>query len=227
MDSHDRYVLAIAMLDGDRDARKILADLLEEQGERGLAQWARGGSNQKHRRLDLALMLLPCRAAISLAVDFVEHAFPSRADKTLFGPLAERVKQWHLSEFSDAAMASYGQRWIADMPYGWGIRPRGMRNTGVRNANLKAAIESLVAAVTCAVNAELATHGAAPSGTPRHWESMTLLHLRAVARASQNQALPVRSATAATAAPTEIVWQIEQTKTQLQQLLAGDRTWPK
>jgi hypothetical protein len=40
MHAHDRYALALAILEGDRDARKVLADLLDEEGERGLAQWA-------------------------------------------------------------------------------------------------------------------------------------------------------------------------------------------
>jgi hypothetical protein len=74
MYSPDRYALALAMLDGDRDARKVLADLLEEQGERGLAQWARQGRNKSENRLDFALMLLPCREAILLGADFLDES---------------------------------------------------------------------------------------------------------------------------------------------------------
>lgn len=235
MDSHDRYVLAIAMLDNDRDARKVLADLLWEQGERGLAQWARQGSNTKLRRLDFALMLLPCRPAIGLAVVFLEHAFKARADNAVFAKLTTRMLQWNRGVVQSAELLPDCQALIAGMPSDWGVliihstylrRPRA-RSTGLHNPNLKVAIESLVAAVTCAIRAEEAQTGDAPSGTPRHWESMALLHLRAVARASQNQALPARSPTAATPAPTEIDWQIEQTKTQFQRLLSGDDPWPK
>jgi hypothetical protein len=72
MDAHDRYILTLAMLEGDREARQILADLLEEQGDRGLAQWAREGRNRNRRQLELAIMLLPCATAIELGVEFIE-----------------------------------------------------------------------------------------------------------------------------------------------------------
>jgi hypothetical protein len=72
MHLQDRYVLTRAMLDGDREARQVLADLLEEQGDRGLAQWAREGRRDKRRRLFLAIMLLPCPAAMHVSADFIE-----------------------------------------------------------------------------------------------------------------------------------------------------------
>ena len=70
MDGIDRYVLGLAVLEGDRDARKILADLLEEQGDRGLAAWARRCKARSKNRLDLAIMLLPYREALRLGSDF-------------------------------------------------------------------------------------------------------------------------------------------------------------
>ena len=67
----DRYTLALAMLDGDRAARQVLADMLEEQDERGLAQWAREGRKDKRRTLEFVVMLLACRPGIGLAAKFV------------------------------------------------------------------------------------------------------------------------------------------------------------
>jgi len=69
----DRYRLAMAVLDGEKDAHKILGDLLEEQGQRGLAQWARSRKSKRRKRLDFVLALLPHDAAIRLACDFVGH----------------------------------------------------------------------------------------------------------------------------------------------------------
>lgn len=71
MDSLDYYVLALAVLEGDRDARAVLADLLEERNERGLAIWARRCKATQVRRLDFAIMLLPCEETIKLGGEFV------------------------------------------------------------------------------------------------------------------------------------------------------------
>ena len=227
MDSHDRYVLAIAMLEGDRDARKVLADLLEEEGERGLAQWARQGSHTKLRRLDFALMLLPCRSAMVLAIVFLKHAFKTRADNAVYAGFTTRVLEWQHGQINNEELLAECRTLIEGMPVDWGVSQPRARRTGRHNPNLRAAIESLVAAVTSAIQAEQVQAGVALSGTPRHFESTALLHLRAVARASQNQVLPARSPTAATPPPTEIDWQIEQAKALFQRLLSGDDRWPK
>ena len=67
----DRYILALALLEGDRAARQVLADMLEEQGDRGLAQWAREGRNDKRRTVEFVVMLLSCRPAVGLAAAFI------------------------------------------------------------------------------------------------------------------------------------------------------------
>lgn len=71
MDSLDYYVLALAVLEGDRDARAVLADLLEERSERGLAIWARRCKVTQVRRLDFAIMLLPCEVTMELGGELV------------------------------------------------------------------------------------------------------------------------------------------------------------
>ena len=76
MDDLHRYVLGLAILEGDRAARGILADYLEEQGERGLAQWARKSGSGKRPRLEFGIMLLPCEIALDLACEFVVAARP-------------------------------------------------------------------------------------------------------------------------------------------------------
>jgi hypothetical protein len=226
MHAHDRYALALAILEGDRDARKVLADLLEEEGERGLAQWARGGSNQKHRRLEFALMLLPGRVGIELAIVLVQHAFSSKADATIHDGLSVHIFDWLRGEISGVAVVDRCREFIASMPESWGVRLRGARNVGRHNANLKEAVQSLAAAVESAVQADLAEQGDAVTGTPRHWEMMSRQHLRAVLRAGQNQAQPKRRP-ASPPPLTEVDWQLEMTKSLFNQLLSEGSPWPK
>src|SRR5688572_20368536 len=102
MPAHDRYALAISLLDGDREARKILADLLEEEGERGLAQWAREGRNQKQRRLDAVVMLLPCRAAVALALDGVDDNFMVEDNRKDASEMMEPIERWCWNKLSNA-----------------------------------------------------------------------------------------------------------------------------
>jgi hypothetical protein len=226
MHAHDRYALALAILEGDREARTVLADLLEEEGDRGLAQWARGGSNQKHRRLEFALMLLPGRAGIELAIVLVQHAFSSKADTTIHAGLTGPISAWLQGEISGVAVVDRCREFIASMPESWGVRPRGARSVGRHNANLKEAVQSLAAAVESAVQASLAEQGDAVAGTTRHWEMMSRQHLRAVLRAGQNQAKPKRQS-GTPPPPTEVDWQLEMTKSLFNQLLSEDSPWPK
>ena len=99
MHSPDRYIFALAMLEGDRAARQVLADMLEEQGERGLAQWAREGRRDKRRTLEFGVMLLSCRPAIGLAAEFMAKGL------TRVGPtgkqLVKTAQQWARKELDD------------------------------------------------------------------------------------------------------------------------------
>lgn len=78
MHDDERFFLLLEMLDGDKHAHKVLADLLEERGERGLAQWARARKIRSTKRLQFALALIPSRLGVPLACDFVEHALEQR-----------------------------------------------------------------------------------------------------------------------------------------------------
>jgi hypothetical protein len=71
--SDERLHFALGILDGEPDAHRVVADLLEEQGEPGLADWARGRKNNGRKRLEFAIGLLPPDAAVRLGCDFAEH----------------------------------------------------------------------------------------------------------------------------------------------------------
>lgn len=219
MHAHDRYILATAVLDGDRDARKVLADLLEEQGERSLAQWARQGRSPKHRRLEFVLMLLPCRTAIGLAKDFVVHAFTDRQDVRLLDRFPTFLAQWCTGELENEGFLAFCRGYQAGMPLDWGVvRPR-LKPRGESNPHLKIAIECLIEAARFAVFAAQSAAGEPVSGTPEHSETMAIQQLRIVATACRRQALLARRPAKPTPADTEIDFQIERTKASLQQLL--------
>jgi hypothetical protein len=105
MSAHDRYALALAVLDGDRESRKILADLLEEQGDRRLAHWARKGAGTRQRRLEFTLMLLPCREAILLAADCLKESSFRRFGNVAADRLVETVRRWHRGAVADEQIA--------------------------------------------------------------------------------------------------------------------------
>jgi hypothetical protein len=73
MSASDRYILALALLGGDRAARSVLADLLDEEGEPDLALFARRARHSREGDLDLTLRLLPEREAVLLGCDYLDH----------------------------------------------------------------------------------------------------------------------------------------------------------
>jgi uncharacterized protein (TIGR02996 family) len=75
MDTLDRHLLTLAMLRGDRAARLVLADLLDEQGDMGLANFARRARMSGDADLDLALHMLDSRQVVAIGCEFVgRHA---------------------------------------------------------------------------------------------------------------------------------------------------------
>jgi hypothetical protein len=103
MDQVDRYVLGLAVLEGDRDARKILADLLEEQGDRGLADWARKSGGKDRERLDVAIMLMPHRDAMRLGCEFAAESTKHMTHEAtvVILPVTNIVYQWLKGEVQD------------------------------------------------------------------------------------------------------------------------------
>lgn len=74
MDPIEMYVLGLGVLNHEPDTHKILADVLEEQGELGMAQWARSKKSSRVKRLDFVLAILPTRLALGVACSFAARA---------------------------------------------------------------------------------------------------------------------------------------------------------
>jgi len=72
-------VLAHALLDGDWDARWVLADLLSESGDDELADFARIGRRiNREGDLDLAVRILPCPEAIALGSAMLDRGMTGK-----------------------------------------------------------------------------------------------------------------------------------------------------
>ena len=76
--------LALDVLNNQRDAHKILGDLLEEMGDTAGAQFARSDRKNPRKRLDLAIGLLPMLAAARIACDYFVHICQVRQDAFTF-----------------------------------------------------------------------------------------------------------------------------------------------
>lgn len=74
MDPTEMFVLGLGVLNHEPDTHKILADVLEEQGELGMAQWARSKKSSRIKRLDFVLAILPTRLALGVACSFAARA---------------------------------------------------------------------------------------------------------------------------------------------------------
>jgi hypothetical protein len=228
MHTSDRYVLALAMLDGDRAARKVLADMLEEQGERGLAQWARQGRRDKRRTLELAVTLLPCRPARGVVSDFIVHAFDDQREVELLDALPYFLFRWSAGQLGAQEAIATGRQLIRAVPAGWDATGGRRRARSPGPVLLKEALESLVDAIDYCGRAKACESGELASGTLQHWQGAAMQHLRAAIAACQNRAKATsRQHPPKPATLTEANWQIEQTKAFLNRLLAEETPWPK
>lgn len=73
LEAFDMLSLALGVLEGDPHTHRILADLYEELGDRGKAQWARSKKSGSSKRLDFVLAMMPPTLAMSLACDMFHH----------------------------------------------------------------------------------------------------------------------------------------------------------
>jgi hypothetical protein len=79
MSRFNRCVLAHALLDGDWDARWVLADLLSESGDDELAAFARTSRRiNLEGDLDLAVRLVPSREAIALGCAMLDRGMTGK-----------------------------------------------------------------------------------------------------------------------------------------------------
>ena len=83
-------MLIVDMLDGVPESHKILADLLEESGERGLAQWARARKGKLSQRLSFALAVLPYRRSLEIGCHFLATWMEAHED--IIRPFFEELK---------------------------------------------------------------------------------------------------------------------------------------
>lgn len=100
-----RMQLAHGVLMGEKDAHRVLADLLEETGEPNLAKWARTNKVGVNRKLDFAIAMIPYRFALCLGCDFLAAATAQYTVANSVNPTLKRVREWALQthfEFEDA-----------------------------------------------------------------------------------------------------------------------------
>jgi len=71
LDERDILTLVLAVLDREPEAHRILADLLEETGQPGAAQFARAKKSKLQKRIDFTLTAIPARMAIGLGCQFL------------------------------------------------------------------------------------------------------------------------------------------------------------
>lgn len=92
-DVQTRYSLVLEIVRKREGANLVLADLLEEEGEIDLAQWARGLRLTVLKRIEFALQCLPTEIGLRLACVFLEHALDdcrNAASKFYPGNVRER-----------------------------------------------------------------------------------------------------------------------------------------
>lgn len=107
--STDRLLLALDLLQGDRDARLILADVLDDEGDRALADWARFGSMKRHRTLDFVLAVLPHRLTLRLACDYFASSLSRLEEHKISGFMNHESYQPTLQPLITAVQ--YGSQW--------------------------------------------------------------------------------------------------------------------
>lgn len=105
VNDEERCFLALSILEGEREAHRILADLLEEEGDAGLASWARSRKGTNFRkRFEISLGVLPARLNVSLAADFVSHTLAWLArmypDQDTWSGDVQMIASWARGEAS-------------------------------------------------------------------------------------------------------------------------------
>ncbi|MFK8112937.1 MAG: hypothetical protein AB8B91_12080 [Rubripirellula sp.] len=93
-ESPDRIVLLNEYLGGNEEARAILADLLDEEREPGLASWARAPVKTVYKRLDFVLATLPYMLTLRLSSEYYLRALEQIEAKVSLSDGLDEVVQW-------------------------------------------------------------------------------------------------------------------------------------
>ena len=159
-EAFDRYSLALGVLHGEPDTHKILADVLEDQGDRGLAAWARARKSRRTKRLDFVLAVLPYRTTLRLGCEFLRHAVADpKANRLNRG--IELIHDWTKGE-STAAELDQGCTVLSQvLPTRWEFDVRSLDSSlqalhrAARLAHVAAEYETAANARKCREHASL------------------------------------------------------------------------
>jgi len=111
VNDEERCFLALSILDGELEAHRILADLLEEEGDAGLANWARSRKGRNHRkRFEISIGVLPAKVDVALAAEFALHMMQwldrPYPEMSPFAANVDVVLKWAKGETRDAFLVA-------------------------------------------------------------------------------------------------------------------------
>jgi hypothetical protein len=125
--------------------------------------------------------------------------------------------RWTAGSLGHAEAVAEGRQLVHGVANAWRpVRGR-LRASWPGPELLRSALEPLVDAIDCTGKAEAASM---TGGTPRHWQSMAMQHLRAAIAVCQNRATSTnRRRSPDPEVQRELDWQLEQTKAFYDRLL--------
>lgn len=215
MTPHERLFFAQAVLRHEPDTHKVLSDLLEEEGERALADWARARKGNKYKRLDFVMALLPYMVSLQLGTEYLSHALKqvNRQTRTSWGfrtatswtapgalsPLIEAVEticQWAQGAIDADSMNEACMVCSRVGPWSYGIQ------------DIDQVMQALHAAARCAEIAEACRERMDGTGMRTHG-TQAGVGARRVTKASRN----IHS---------DIAWQLDRADKLVQKLLESE-----
>ena len=179
-DTHDRYALALGVLNGDPETNMILADMLDEEGDRALAEWSRTPKKKKNKRLDFVLAVLPYKTGVLLACDFLIRGLYYHADTDRLLDGVRQVRSWATGEATGTELEK-GCLVVSGVPaWQYGIK------------DIDQTMQALHTAAKCAEIAELCEQRGEASQFRKH-ASEARNAVRRIARAAREIVKPIAS----------------------------------
>lgn len=210
---HNILTLCLDTVDGDTEARAILADLLEESGRTRAADLARSDTNMEATQLSVILGALPGRAVLVLGADFLErvlvrtpHEYGARM---AYMYALKKVCRWC---YGESAQFPTSPVILFESVSQQELRRGGFTTDGHRPDNnwpLGRAFAHLANGIRCV----LAEHEKAPVGDPVWFDQIGAadLHLTAAAKEASEQ--PASGELRERFNPSgEQLWQLEHTR---------------